>query len=224
MAKGRSYKNYTLDEKKLDFDEAINIESSNRLTNIIASSGKSIATIESELMAAGTPISYSTLYKYQSTGISTPYGLAVLANYFRTTTDYLLGLSETKSPDIKLQAIEKETGLSEKAIRNLKSINNISDEPVGDDMFASRQQLNSFLQHPKLRTFIYNIHEAKRFFLRTIPTGTTTEDMANVENAAYSLGGKMLKHYETTQYYRQEAINALRDIVYDLVPDKKKEE
>lgn len=174
----------------------------------------------------GTGISKSMIQALEDDDSNRDVGysnIAKLAAFYGVSADFLLGLSDVPSPEITLQAIGKETGLSGKAIRNIKSINNVSDEPISDYMLIDRKLLSSFLQHPKLRTCIENIHEAKRFSSKSIPAGTTNDDMANAEKAAYSVGGKMLQHFEAEQYYRHEAINALRDIVYDLVPDRKKE-
>ena len=45
--------------------------------------------------------------------------LIVIAQYFETTTDYLLGRTENKTVDIELQAISEFTGLHEKSIELL---------------------------------------------------------------------------------------------------------
>lgn len=218
MTKGRSYKNYTLDEKKLDYDDEINVKSANRLTELITACGKSIATIESELIDAGTPISYSTLYKYKSDGISTPYGLSVLAKYFRTTTDYLLGLSDTVSPDITIQEIGKETGLTDNAIKQLQFINK-------NYKFKGDNPLNYLLGHmmiPHFITCIYNAIECSELDIEE--NALSDEEIQQINNlniAVKQLGGTILYEEEAVSYYRQEAINVLRDIVYDLVPDRK---
>lgn len=45
--------------------------------------------------------------------------LAVIAQYFGVSTDYLLGLSDTKSPDAGAKAAVEYTGLSEEAVERL---------------------------------------------------------------------------------------------------------
>lgn len=42
--------------------------------------------------------------------------ISMIASYFDVTTDYLLGLSDVKSYDASIRAMEKMTGLSEEAI------------------------------------------------------------------------------------------------------------
>lgn len=55
------------------------------------------------------------------TGKSTPdiYKLKTIAEYFHVSTDYLLGISDTKSPDVNLKAAVEYTGLSEVAVERL---------------------------------------------------------------------------------------------------------
>lgn len=45
--------------------------------------------------------------------------LATMADLFNTTTDYLLGLTDTKSPDTKVKDICEYTGLNEEAVERL---------------------------------------------------------------------------------------------------------
>ena len=47
--------------------------------------------------------------------------LADIAQYFGVSTDYLLGLSDTKSPDASAKAAVEYTGLSEEAVERLHS-------------------------------------------------------------------------------------------------------
>ncbi|HCS73015.1 MAG TPA: hypothetical protein DIW17_03980 [Clostridiales bacterium] len=226
MAKGRSYDDEVLDEKKLEIDEKIIEESSKRLKGLISASGKSIDTIAKELKSAHTPISYSTLYKYQATGVSTPYGLAVLAKYFDTTTDYLLGLSDVQSLDTSIQGVEKVTGLSEKAIEAVRYFNGCNTKSFRARGFAittnymGKKILNSFLKHPKLGEFIYNIAAAIYYSEFEIPDSATGKDGKDVEDAAELIGGHVLFKDDVSKFFRQEAIIALMKIVLDLVPEE----
>ena len=49
--------------------------------------------------------------------------LCIIADYFNTTTDYLLGRTENKTSDIEIQAISDYTGLSDQAIEILRLFN-----------------------------------------------------------------------------------------------------
>ena len=61
------------------------------------------------------------IISYYETGARTPNieDLAILAKHFDTTVDYLIGLSDVKSPDIEVKSICDYTGLSEEAINRL---------------------------------------------------------------------------------------------------------
>ena len=95
-----------------------------------------------------------------ATGQSTPDIdiLLKIAEYFKVSTDYLLGLSgDIKTTDIEIRRICEITGLSEKAIRNLQRIRN------GNAYEAQNQQnqliqrvcaLNLLLQHGDLEQLI----------------------------------------------------------------------
>lgn len=51
--------------------------------------------------------------------------LYTLADFFGVSTDYLLGLSDVPSPSASVQAINKEYGLTEKALNRLSQFNNL---------------------------------------------------------------------------------------------------
>lgn len=52
------------------------------------------------------------------------YSVKEIAKALNVSVDYLLGLSDVKTPDIKRQAISRELGLSDKAIETFKRLNN----------------------------------------------------------------------------------------------------
>ena len=48
-----------------------------------------------------------------------------IADYYKVSADYLIGLSDVKTPDIDIQGIAAKTGLSERTIEKICSINNL---------------------------------------------------------------------------------------------------
>lgn len=77
-------------------------------------------TKQAELM----DIPYQTFHKYvKGTAECSISNLAKIANYYKVSTDYLLGLTENSSIDESIQNACKVTGLSEDAIHNLHHIN-----------------------------------------------------------------------------------------------------
>lgn len=76
--------------------------------------------LSQEELAEALSIDRGTIAKYETQKrIPSFEHLTIFANYFNTTTDYLLGLSEIQSNDTKLKAVCKYTGLSEEAVKSI---------------------------------------------------------------------------------------------------------
>lgn len=143
-----------------------------------------------------------------------------LAKYYNVSVDYLLGLSPYRSPDTSIQGIEKVTGLHEEAIKRLQLLNDRESIFNQRLNFKAMEPINSLLEHRMLLKFILNIHEAKRYSEFQISNDAIGKDSTDAEQAAGRIGGIMLQQEDAIGYFRQEAISVLRDIVYDLVPEK----
>lgn len=74
-------------------------------------------------------VPYTTFQKYYS-GISLPGSeiLCKLADYYKVSTDYLLGRTDARSPDTSVRAVAESTGLSEEAILTLETLKNRNNE------------------------------------------------------------------------------------------------
>jgi len=71
-------------------------------------------------IAKATGISYSTMRRYQCGGGAIPtYNLELIAKALNVPTDYILGLSESKSKNPDIRYIADKYGLSEEALRRL---------------------------------------------------------------------------------------------------------
>lgn len=104
--------------------------------------------------------------------------IVALADYFGVSTDYLLGRTECKSPDIDVQAICEKTGLSEKAVSTLIELNtndviyyDLEEwEEVPEAMFADwkkRREVffkltNALLSFPMVQDFIFLCEDIER--------------------------------------------------------------
>lgn len=92
-----------------------------RLDDLVEEKKESTKTSNKEI-AEGIQISESqlskVLYAQTELGISS---LVKIAEYFNVSTDYLLGLTDLKSPKEDFKTIHKVTGLSDKAIQILQS-------------------------------------------------------------------------------------------------------
>lgn len=118
-----------------------------RIEELRRSKGLTLKELSEEIKAkTGERIAVSTLSDLESSSkdprLST---LRAIANYFSVSLDYLGGISEVKSLDIKVQAIHKQLGLSEQAIAALYTARKIR------QVFSLRA-LNVLLQDKNLRT------------------------------------------------------------------------
>lgn len=88
------------------------------LQDLISESKKSIKDLAEEI---GIPS--GSLSKYQNDnaepGIE---NFTKIAKYFNVSTDFLLGLTDVKATDLDIRDISEKTGLSEKAINNIRII------------------------------------------------------------------------------------------------------
>lgn len=108
------------------------VKTAQRLKNLREERGISHATLANSLEAqCGLTISRDSLMKYEKddklhSSFGATKGMAAetlycLAKFYEVSIDYLLGNSNIKSPDTKMQAACKYTGLSEEAISKLKT-------------------------------------------------------------------------------------------------------
>lgn len=99
--------------RPIKFDKACKFQK--RFAELCNAEGKSLQEFEDIFDATRQTIS-----NWQ-TGKSTPdiYKLKTIAEHFHVSADYLLGISDTKSPDVNLKAAVEYTGLSEMAVERL---------------------------------------------------------------------------------------------------------
>ena len=63
--------------------------------------------------------------------------LPMICKFFEVSADWLLGLSEAQSMDMGSRQISEETGLSDHALMNLMSLNNVPEHPKqGDGIYS----------------------------------------------------------------------------------------
>ena len=94
---------------------------SDRLKELIDERKESGQTLRG--LAKDLEVSLGVLSDWQN-GNKTPRGDSIikLAQYFDVSADYLLGLTNARTPDADLRTVAEYTGLSEKAIVELKHL------------------------------------------------------------------------------------------------------
>lgn len=116
-------------------------------------------------MCADTKIQFSSLSNYRN-GNSEPKitTLYTIADYLGVSADYLIGKSDAESPDIKVQAIHKKTGLSNKAIDVLVGIQELRTSEGEAYVYANHaayiSKLISSVQFSEVVSFIMSYCES----------------------------------------------------------------
>lgn len=101
--------------------------------------------------------------------------LAALAQHFKVSADYLLGLSDIRSTVQNMQTACEVTGLSEKAIENIKSLEyRMSDIIRKENMNQKNKIEQTEISYPLYEeikeTFYYSIHEKDKTIMQITNT------------------------------------------------------
>ena len=118
-----------------------------RLRELLAPKGVTITALADKL-----EISRQAVSQYQD-GSTQPnlQSLAEIAKYFGVSTDWLLGLTDVRTPNMDVRAIANYTHLSDKAIERLNSLTAIE----GGDMYLI--MLSAMIESPELYRLIGQI-------------------------------------------------------------------
>lgn len=144
--------------------------------------------------------------------------LAKIAKFFSVSTDYLVGETLTKSPNVKIQAICKFTGLSEAAIMNLhnesKDAQAISalDKVLSND-FEDIHRLDMLIY--KALKYTQNCKTASHIWR---PLGYDIPDDRKAEFFAYleKFDGEILSPKAARDYYISQAAHIFQRIVENV--------
>ena len=128
----------------------IKLTLSEKLEDLIAKKGKKASVIAREI-----DISESMISKYRNDKQPTLDSLVKLARYFNVSTDYLLGLTDAPSADVKARAVEEYTGLSSDAVQFLhdykeeypgrvESLSNLLQSEILDGLLLSLANLKVY--------------------------------------------------------------------------------
>ena len=162
-----------------------------RINELYRESGTSLAK-----MAASVGISPASLQNYTS-GERTPdaQGIVKLCKAFNVSADWLLGLSDVKKPDTDLSAVCEYTGLSEKAVDNIRNI-------------THRRPISALLENPlwDIISIFYG------YYLDMEPQKSTKKDVITYMPDPSS-GNVTLSAVDSASFFLAECSNTFSEIV-----------
>ncbi len=146
-----------------------------RLRELLAPKGVTITALADKL-----EISRQAVSQYQD-GSTQPnlQSLAEIAKYFGVSTDWLLGLTDMRTPNMDVRAIANYTHLSDKAIELLNSLTAIE----GGEMYLI--MLSTMIESPELYRLIGQI----RYYVDRLAEyeATSKDDPAAFDAAEYKI-------------------------------------
>lgn len=141
--------------------------------------------------------------------------LVKIARYFSVSTDYLVGESPTKTPNVEIQAICKFTGLSEVSVMNLHTEAKDRDAIAALDRilsndYADLHRLNLIIHKALLSAHNYPFGTTIQVPLADfIPDDQKSEFFAFIEE----WGGEILSPKDARDYYASQAAHIFQRIV-----------
>ena len=188
--------------------------------------------ISQETLARDLGVSKSTIGLYE-TGDTLPDAKTLhdLAVYFGVSSDWLLGLSKTRSNDIDVQKICKKTGLSEHAVTSI--IDLVTPLPGMESAPSTLiDSLNDFLEHYKLTSILVGasiLKSTNEFNVKILDKldeiiatqkelGKLPENLSLIFNNIKELD--LLEMEKTEKIARFELIENFSEMIGQLYPQK----
>lgn len=159
--------------------------------------------------------------------------LAAISKYFNVSTDYLLGLSETKSLDEDIQTTMRTTGLSETAVKVLNYLGGgeqreIFKEELDIVSFLLESEWVFVLDDFEPFTSLYNDYDEKYTLdiIRKIAKYFRSGELSPIEIPWVAEDGRILDFPKETLVYcgrEMKFTDILRKVVFDDLVDTLKE-
>lgn len=186
---------------KYSSEENKNSKFASRLRDLRKSAG-----LSQEALSRSLGCSKSTLGQYE-TGDTLPDAktLESMAGIFSVSADYLLCLSDTKTPNIQTKEIIAQTGLSEKAVFNICTLNSPLFKAGLCTFLENMAFITSCTEFGKL---LLNVALAKEYEQSTPYQG---EDLNFTIDDAYH--GILLQGYDACEYMYQKLIHEFSEAV-----------
>lgn len=125
------------------------------LSMLIAESKKPIKTIADEI-----GVSVGALSNYQNNRATANIdALRKIAQYFKVSADWLIGLSGARSADIEIQEIHQKTGLWQESIVALMVNNGMNDDEISDfiSYLTVNQEISDLIKAIKQKNEFYDV-------------------------------------------------------------------
>lgn len=140
-----------------------------------------------------------------------------LAQYYGVSSDYLLGLSNTPSTKEDIRAACKTTGLSDTAIKAIRSMGDIKFKDGVLHRAEFQEVISCMLEDPRFSSMIPHVIEAER--LRTSPEidqDTTAMELTQSMGKVESLGFVVLRREDARQFHLRQAAQVFLSVVSDI--------
>lgn len=178
-------------------------------------------------LANALGVKRQTISLYKS-GQSTPDAklLRDLSVFFKISSDYLLGLTDIKTPDVNIKAISEETGLSENCIEILKIIHrtDICADKSGIVKYEFSETINCLVEHePDFNPIVWigrylSVPSIDRTHYITVNgevkkknADSSTEKDAFCDISSYAIENAFLREVTTQLIMLKKELNSERD-------------
>jgi len=138
--------------------------------------------------------------------------LEKICREYSVTSDWLLGLSDVKNPDIELQAICKRTGLSEDAINMLQNFEVTKVRKRGDIQHKIKfseplREISELLCNPTFIRIVYYISQLKQI-----------KNVQIFQSGAFQNLYKYLGEYEFYKWLSRNCVDEFANLLNEIAP------
>ena len=148
--------------------------------------------------------------------------LCKIAEFFKVSADYLIGLTDSPTPDSNLRDAARYTGLSPEAIEAVRDLNDFNITGAKVEYSRSRAALSEILEHEDLWLLMTHVVDAVKLSKYTSQGDDKTPgELGEAIETCRDMGLAVLEAGAAREYYIQRAANIFLEIVRDVkIPEK----
>lgn len=140
-----------------------------------------------------------------------------LAQYYGVSSDFLLGLSNTPSTKEDIRAACKTTGLSDTAIKAIRSMGDIKFKDKVLHRAEFQRVLSCMFEDPRFLSIILHIIEAERLLQsQEIDNSLSAKNFIESIDKVESFGYVVLEREDARQFHLRQAAQIFLNIVNDI--------